>query len=251
MLLNSNTRQKSSHAHPTLSLSGGTIPLVPSTTHLIVRRSCSLLWSERMSQAIQRVHFKVFTLKRLARHPGSCNLVKHLYLSLVRPALENMLRLCGTHAQGMTRSPWNTLSVARAVLRASRRNHHNADVLSKIGWPSLAWRWRRYKTLMLWDFLHGGGPPSLQDQVPSSVSSRSHYYFRNPLSLSFPACRTSHRLKSFLPSTIALFNSLPSSVVSCSSKSGFTRALDRHFSSDKFSFGLSWPSFFLSFSFFF
>ena len=48
----------------------------------------------------------------------------------------------------------------------------------------------------------------------------------------------------FLPSTIALFNSLPSSVVSCSSKSGFTRAQDCHFSSDKFSFGLSWPSFF-------
>ena len=44
-------------------------------------------------------------------------------------------------------------------------------------------------------------------------------------------------------SSVALFNSLPSSVVSCSSKSGFTRALDRHFSSDKFSFGLSWPSF--------
>ena len=53
----------------------------------------------------------------------------------------------------------------------------------------------------------------------------------------------------FLPSTIALFNSLPSSVVSCSSKSGFTRALDRHFSSDKFSFGLSWPSFLSSSSF--
>ena len=55
----------------------------------------------------------------------------------------------------------------------------------------------------------------------------------------------------FLPSTIALFNSLPSSVVSCSSKSGFTRALDRHFSSDKFSFGLSWPSFRSFFLFFF
>ena len=131
------------------------------------------------------------------------------------------------------------LAVARAVLQASRRNHLNADVLSKIGWPSVAWRRRRYKILMLWDLLHGGGPSSLRDQVPSSVSSWSHYSFRDPRSLSFPACLTSRRLKSFLSSTIALFNSLPSSVFSCSSKSGFTHALDRHFSSDKFSFGLS------------
>ena len=34
------------------------------------------------------------------------------------------------------------------------------------------------------------------------------------------SCRTSRRLKSFSPIYIALFNSLPSSVVSCSSKSG-------------------------------
>ena len=86
-LLNSQNRKKSSHPHPTLSLSGGTNPLVSaSTTHLGVRLSCSLLWSEHVSQAIQHVHFKVFTLKRLARRPGSCNLLKHLYLSLVRPA---------------------------------------------------------------------------------------------------------------------------------------------------------------------
>ena len=241
MLINRNNRKrKLSQPHPILSLSGGIIPVVTSTTHLGVRLSCSLLWSEHVLRSIQRVHFKVFTLKRLARRPGSCNLVKRLYLSLVRPALEYAAPVwdsCSRHdSLSLERVQ---LAVARAILRASRRSHHNVDVLSKIGWPSLAWRRRRYKLLLLWDLLHGGGPPSLRDQVPSSVSVRSHYSFRNPLSLSFPTCRTSHRLKSFLPSTIVLFNSLPSSVVSCSSKSAFARALDRHFSSDKFSFGLS------------
>ena len=48
------------------------------------------------------------------------------------------------------------------------------------------------------------------------------------------SCRTSRRLKSFLQSTIALFNSFPLSVVTCLSKSGFTHALDRHFSADNF-----------------
>ena len=56
--------------------------------------------------------------------------------------------------------------------------------------------------------------------------------------LAAPHCRTVHRLKSFLPSTVTLFNSLPSSAVSCSSKSSFKHAIDLHFVEDKFSFGL-------------
>ena len=50
-------------------------------------------------------------------------------------------------------------------------------------------------------------------------------------------CRVS--LRSFLPASIELFNSLPASVSSSSSRSSFLFALDRHFSKDIFSFGLT------------
>ena len=40
--------------------------------------------------------------------------------------------------------------------------------------------------------------------------------------------------------SISLFNSLPQSVSSCSSKHSFVKAFDRYFASDKFSFGISW-----------
>ena len=129
------------------------------------------------------------------------------------------------------------LSVARAILPTSRRSCHNTDVLRKIGWPTLAWRRRRQKLLLLWDLLQGSGPPNLRNQV-SPASTRTQYCLRNPLSLAAPHCRTVHRLKSFLPSTVTLFNSLPSSAVSCTSKSSFKHAIDLHFVEDKFSFGL-------------
>ena len=45
-------------------------------------------------------------------------------------------------------------------------------------------------------------------------------------------------LKSFLPSSVALFNSLPISVVSCSSKRSFCKLLISYFLPDKFSYGL-------------
>ena len=127
------------------------------------------------------------------------------------------------------------------------------DVLATIGWPTLAWRRRRQKLSLLWDLLHGGGPPSLRSQVPSPVSSRCSYSFRNPLTLSLPSCRISRRLKSSLPSSVALFNSLPisslpSSVALFNSlpisvvappSAHFCKAVDKFFLPDKFSYGLS------------
>ena len=102
--------------------------------------------------------------------------------------------------------------VARAILHVQHHQMHITDVVATIGWQTLAWRRRCQKLSLLWDLLHGGGPPSLRSQVPSPVSSRRAYSFRNPWSLSLPSCRTSRRPKSFLPSSVALFNSLPISV---------------------------------------
>ena len=130
------------------------------------------------------------------------------------------------------------LSIARAVLKLSRHDHSNISVLEAIGWPSLAWRRRRFKLLLLWDLLHGGGPPLLHEQVPPTVSSRSPYPLRNSLSISLPTCHSSRYSKSFLVSAISLYNSLPQSVSSCSSKHSFAQALNHHFASDKFSFGI-------------
>ena len=143
----------------------------------------------------------------------------------------SMLRLFGMHAPNMTPLPWSAsscLSIARAILHVRHRQTH-VDVLATIGWPTLAWHHRHQKLFLLWDLLHGGVPPSLRSQVPSPVSSCCSYSFRNPLTLSLPSCRTSRRLKSFLPSSVALFNSLPISVVCCSSKRSFLQAVDKFF----------------------
>ena len=141
------------------------------------------------------------------------------------------------------------LSIARAVLKLSRHDHSNISVLEAIGWPSLAWRRRRFKLLLLWDLLHGGGPPLLHEQVPPTVSSRSPYPLRNSLSISLPTCHSSRYSKSFLVSAISLYNSLPQSVSSCSSKHSFAQALNHHFASDKLFFFLSFLFFFRTFSF--
>ena len=79
------------------------------------------------------------------------------------------------------------------------------------------------------------------------LSSRSHYSLRNPHSLPQVLCHSSHRLKDFLSSAIALWNRLPSCICFCKSSRSFLAELDNHFSLDNFSFGLPWPVFFFFF----
>ena len=111
--------------------------------------------------------------------------------------------------------------------------------LRPVGWPTLAWRRRRIKLLFLWDLLNKQGPPDLSSDLPKLASERADYSDPSAPSLAFPRCLMSKRLKSFLPASIELFQSLPASVSSCFSRSSFLFALDRHFSKDIFSFGLT------------
>ena len=202
---------------------------------------------DHLSNVIRRVKFKAFLLKHLARRPGSADLVKRLYCCLVHPVFEYAAPVWDACSQRDTITIERfQLSIARPILHVHRRQMHNIDVLATTGWPTLAWRRRHQKLSLLWDLLHGGGPPFLCSQVPSPVSSRCSYSFRNPLTLSLPSCRTSRRLKSFLPSSVALFNSLPISVVCCSSKRSILQAVDEFFLPDNFSYGLLWVSTFLS-----
>ena len=181
----------------------------------------------------------IIMLKHLAYRLGSADVVKRLYLGLVRPSLEYASPVWDACSRADSLSLERVqLSIARAVLRRCRRDLSNVSVLSLIGWPTLAWRRRRFKLLLFWHLLHGGGPPSLQALVPPMVSARAPYALRNQSSVAFPRCTSSRHRRSFLPSSVSLWNSLPPSVTSSSSASSFLRSIDAHFHFDRYSFGL-------------
>ena len=131
------------------------------------------------------------------------------------------------------------LSVARAILHRSRRSMSNRDVLAEIGWPTLAWGRRRFKLLMLWQLLHGQSPPVLQHVAEDTAAARVGYNLRNQLSVEPLLCRSRRRTQSFLPSSILWWNELPLHVSSSTTLRSFVSKLDSHFSSSRFSFGLS------------
>ena len=240
MLLTLRKGRSRDPSRPVLTLDSVLVPLVEHTRHLGVILTSNLSWSDHVNSLLQRQRFNIFLLKRLAQRRNSSEVVKKLYIGLVRPAFEYASAVWDNCTQqdrlALERAQ---LSIARSILRCPRRTSHSWEVLKKIDWPTLAWRRCRYKLMLLWDLLHGRGPPNLVKHIPKPVSDRCNFALRNACSIETPLCRTSHRSSSFLPASIALLNSLPLSVLSCTSRSMFFTELNKHFSHDKFTFGLT------------
>ena len=167
-----------------ITLNGRAIPVVSSTKHLGVHLCETLRWSGHVDSLIQRTQKQLFILRRLAGRPFASLLVSAVYKGMVRPMLEYASVVWEpTKNSTLVALERSQLSIARAITRLPRRRHSNEAVLAKIGWPTLAWRRRRYKLLLVWRLVNGEGPPSLSSFFSLPLSSRSHYSLRNPHSL--------------------------------------------------------------------
>ena len=152
---------------------------------------------------LHRVTHKVFILRRLAYRCRDNNFVCSLYLALVRPVLEYAGPVWDScNKADSLRLERVQLSIARSILRADRRSTGNISVLESIGWPTLSWRRRRFKLLLLWKLLNGEGPPSLFAKVPPLVECRGMQMLRRR-TIEVPLCRTERRLRSFCPQLLS------------------------------------------------
>ena len=122
-------------------LGQATVEQSESTQHLGVILTTTLSWTSDVGNIIRQVSYKVYMLKRLAYRCGSNTFVRHPYISLVRLVLEYAGPAWDSCTQDdCLRVERLRLSVARAILCASRRTKSNTSVLAEIGWPTLAWR---------------------------------------------------------------------------------------------------------------
>ena len=88
MLLTLRKGRSRDPSRPVLTLDSVLVPLVEHTRHLGVILTSNLPWSDHVNSLLQRQRFNIFLLKRLAQRRNSSEVVKKLYIGLVRPAFE-------------------------------------------------------------------------------------------------------------------------------------------------------------------
>ena len=101
------------------------------------------------------------------------------------------------------------------------------DLIRESGWETLRERRNKHKLTLLFKMVNGLVPNYLCSLVPTTIGSNSTYNLRNSNDLSTIACKTNLYMKSFLPSTLEVWNSLPQSTRETDSLSSFKRILDK------------------------
>ena len=100
------------------------------------------------------------------------------------------------------------IEAARIVTGLTRSVH--LDCLYKeVGWVPLSQRRKENKLITFDRIIRGSVPDYLQDLLPPLVGDDSQYHLRNYLDFIAPMCRLEIYKKSFFPSAISPWNSLP------------------------------------------
>ena len=197
-------------------------------------------WNDHISSILQQVAGPLALCKTLAyRHRLPSKPIRIFYLAFIRPRLEYCSAVwSGCSHSLQLRLEKAQLQAAKAIIRPNQLQ--GPQLFAQCNLPTLAWRRRQHRLLLLWKLVNGLGPPQLQALLPTSAANRSQRILRSPHSLEFPQSNSARFLSFFLAVTIPQWNSLPSSSVNSLSPASFLNSLSHHFQSDKFSFGLSY-----------
>ena len=148
-----------------------------------------------------------------------------MYLSYIRPILEYADVLWdGCSNENESRIEKVQLEAARLVSGLTRSTSTNR-IYQEIGWKTLHRRRKEKKLILFHKIVHNIAPSYLRDLLPLTVGQNTHYHLRNQMNFIEPRCRLDFYRKSFFPSTINMWNSLPQSLREITNLNSFKRSI--------------------------
>ena len=100
---------------------------------------------------------------------------------------------------------------ALAITRAYQHTSHQ-NLLTELGLERLETRRTKAKLTLFFKMKKNLAPNYLQQLIPEEVGQQSQYNLRNSTSIQLPKASTNYFLKSFIPSTIRMWNELPENI---------------------------------------
>ena len=201
-------RQSSFDSLPPLLLSTVPFARVYSFKYLGLILSCNLSWSSHINSVIKRAKHLVGLIYRQFYSLSSSQTLLSLYTTIVRPILEYGSAIWDPPSVSVSSSVESIQYFALKMVRKSWSAPY-ANLLSSLNLSSLQHRCLQSKLLLFYKINNGFLHSTLPPRPRSPPMSLRHF---SPFDFSVPFCCTSTYYHSFLPSSIQLWNSLPSSV---------------------------------------
>lgn len=197
---------------------------VDSFKYLGITITKDLKWNKHISAACARASGVLRFVARNLQIPSRI-IKERAYMSLVRPHVEFCSSVWDPHTQQLQHK---LEMVQRRAARFVTGRYHNkssvSNMINDLNWKSLQSRRRDARLLMFFKMEHSLVDINFKHQLQSQTVSLRH---GNNFSYHIPNSNIDSHLFSYLPQTIRNWNSLPDSLVSCSSLDVFRRDLQK------------------------
>ena len=216
------TRARKTHHHD-YHLLGVKLKHVNSAKYLGVTITSDMCWNDHINNITNKANRSLGFLRRNVQ-VNNTNLKTTAYKALVRPQLEYASTVW---------DPWTETNIRKleAVQRTAARyitnSWHNRssvdDMISVLGWPSLAKRRLFNRITMMYKITHQLVAVNADSQYITPAlyrSTRTH-----PLAYHQPQSTTNYHKFSFFPNTVSTWNRLPTEIASASSLEEFKKLL--------------------------
>ena len=214
--------------HPPLVFKGVVLKEVDSHKHLGLNLKRDLSWSYHVSTLITKAMKRINLLKRISYFVPRGTL-ETLYVTMIRPLLEYAdIVWCGLLGKDCDLLESVQMAAARVCTGAMRGTKHES-LLAEVAWDTLADRRKKHQLIQFWKIMNGLAPLYLHNIIPPRICDTVPYNLRANQNLTSIACKTEKYKRSFLPSTVHLWNELPTNAKAVLSINTFKKELDSLF----------------------
>ena len=229
IMLFSNNKIKSK---PNLTFKGIILKQVPSHKHLGVHLSEDMHWTTHINSCVRRVNKKLGQLRRNSYKLKVQQMVD-IYKSMIRPILEYgsvLIDNCSTIDSLKLQKCQRT---AALICTGAMRRTESKLLMDYLGWESLQDRRKLLKLSTFYKIVHKTAPPYLHKFAVTAEPSNHSLRNRSLFHIERINCRLVSYKKSFIPSTIAVWNTLPDSIQNSNKLLTFKIKIRKHFNIDK------------------
>ena len=235
------TRRNVIHPYIFFGTDGEEIKEVDQHCHLGLNFQSNATWKEHINiiynKACSRLH-----LLRQVKYLLDRNSLITIYLAFIRPVLEYADTIWDNCTLGESNLLESVQIEASRIITGLRRTTSLRKLYCELGFEKLSDRRKKHKLITFYKIVNGLCPPYMFDLLSPCIPREHGYNLRQGQNFILPQCKTVSYYKSFIPSTIKLWNELESSTKNALSVNSFKSNIDKIYKPDKppkyYNFGL-------------
>ena len=191
--------------YPDLFLGGEKLKQVSTHKQLGVIFNDKMTFDNHIRENCTKAMKRVTILKRLNTSlPRTSKLV--VYTAFIRPILEFGWQLYDNSTQEQLDTLERVQREALLLVTGAYKKTSHVSLLKEVGLPLLSKRRNMQKILFMFKFSQNDLPVYLNREIPDMVDSVSEYNLRNKTNIHMPKSKKNYFLKSFIPSSIKIWN---------------------------------------------